>query len=248
MTLSEESFIDPNTIVGEIAKQSGDPGFEWDVYGYYLSLVQEALAELSMDTLFLELSKTYKLEDGCRELTLPEGAFNVRDVFGHNSEECIVDNSTNIWYKHNYRKGFSRDSWSNGADPFYRNRSSRPHSQLYFCGISNGVVHLSESCMKFKYVTVFYNGVLANLGEAPVVPIFFKKAIVNYGVVNCLVARIAQHSANEKVNGWQFAYAHHKKEMDGFYDGSWEKARIRVKKMDKKQRKDFREYFARLRY
>ena len=125
MNLSEESFITPNFIISEIAKKSGDPGFEWDSEGEYLTIVQEALTELSMDTFFLEVSKTFELKDGCLQLTLPSGFFNVRKVYGHSSQECVVEDSQNIYFKTNYRNGFSRNTGKNNRDPFFIQRKRK---------------------------------------------------------------------------------------------------------------------------
>jgi hypothetical protein len=250
MNLSKESFISPNFIVAEIAKKSGDPGFEYDSKGEYLTIVQEALTELSFDTYFLEVHKTFKLEENCHKLVLPSGFFNISKVYGHNSDECVVSNSENIWFKTNYRNGFSRNTGQNNEDPFHFNRHAiekDPH-HLYYCGIANGVIHLSKSCSKFNYVTVFANGLLADIGEAPVVPSFFRQAVIDYGVVNMLSIRIANAKENDMISKWQFVLNLHKERLDKEYDGSWAKAEYRVKNMDRKAREDYRVYFERLDY
>lgn len=250
MNLSEESFIAPNFIVAEIAKKSGDPGFEYDARGEYLTVVQEALTELSLDTFYLEVHKTYELEEGCLKLTLPSGFFNIKKIYGHNSEECVVNNSENIWFKTNYRNGMSKDTGHASEDPFYfqRHGIDKPARSLYYCGMANGVIHLSPSCSKFKYITVFANGLLADIGDAPVVPVFFRQAIVDYGVVNMITARVAGAKENDMVAKWQFAYNHHNARLEKPYDGSWDRAKYRVKNMDQKVREDYRVYFERLNY
>lgn len=250
MNLSEESFISPNFIVSEIAKKSGDSSFEFDTKGEYLTIVQEALTELSFDTYFLEVHKTFELEEGCSKLTLPSGFFNVKKIYGHNSEECIISNSENIWFKTNYRNGMSRNTGRGSEDPFFLNRggvNKDPH-HLYYCGMANGVIHLSPSCSKFNHITVFANGLVADIGDSPVVPSFFRQAVIDYGVVNIITARIAGAKENDMISKWQFTYNHHKERLDKEYDGSWAKAEYRVKNMDRKAREDYKVYFERLNY
>lgn len=249
MNLSEESFLSPNLIVSEIAKRSGDAGFDYEPEAYYLSLVQEALQELSFDTLFLEREKTYKLEDGCLKLTLPSGAFNVLDIIGHGGDECNRTNSTPIWYKRNYRNGQSRDNWGNRNDIFHKRRGlQNPPGDIYFCGIANGVVHLSPSCGIFPMVTVRFNGLLADVGDKPLVPSFFKMAVLDYCIVEALSIRIAETNDDKMVSKWQFILGRHEMRKEKPYTGSWENARYRVKRMDSKTQEDYKEYFARLDY
>lgn len=250
MNSSSLSFLSHNLIMSDIAKKSGDPGFEYDSEGYYMSLMQEALQELSFDTFFLEKEKIYDLEDGCLNFKLPSGFFNIRNIFGFNGETCSPKNSKPIYWKRDYKNKIARDSWGNQGDPYYKQRGNdNPPGYLYFCGISNGELFLSESCKVFEKVVVRANGLITDIGETPVIPMFFRQAVTDYCIVEALSTRIAGNThLTKEISFWQAIMNRHETRLNKPYDGSWDKAMHRVKIMDKKTRDDIKIYLGRLDY
>jgi hypothetical protein len=247
MNLSSNSFISHNLIVSEIAVKSGDKEFKHDSEGYYTSLVQEALQELSFDTFFLEKEKVYDITEGCLKLELPSGAFNVKQIFGYSGSDCNPDTRRNIYYKRNFKNNISRDNWDN-EDPFYKSRrNSNPPGNLYYCGITNGVIHLSSNCSLFQKVVVRFNGLIADIGDIPVIPIYFRQAVVDWAVSEAISVRIANNPHMTKEIGiWQAIMNRYENRLRMPYDGSWDKAMDRVKRMDSKAKEDFTEYIAKL--
>lgn len=245
--MNTASLVPLNIILSDIATKTGDREFRMDSEGYYKAIIQEAMQELSIDTLFSEQDKVYDLEDGCLKLDLPSGAFNVIEIFGFSGDECNTDRAQKIWWKRGYRNNIARDNWQNSREPFYKNRgSSNTPNNLFYCGISNGVVHLSSNCKNFEKIMIRYNGLMGDIGEEPIVPIFFRQAIVDYSVVQVLLTRIASNPTDKALSVWQFIYGTHETRLNRPYTGSWEKALHRSRTMDTKSRNDLKEYFSRL--
>ena len=246
MNSSELSFLSHNLIMADIANKSGDKEFKWDSTGFYMGLMQEALQELSFDTFFLQVEKVFEIEEGCLKLTLPSGFFNVKEVFGYSGADCSPEAKKNIWYKSGFKNRMSRDDWNND-DPFYKRRGNNPPGNLYYCGISNGVVHLSENCGSFSKVVVRANGLITDVGETPVIPMYFRQAVTDYCVVEALSTRIANNvQMTTEVSFWQAIMNRHNTRLTAQFTGSWDKAMERVKTMDTKSRRDLLEYFAKL--
>jgi len=255
--MNTSDFKSHNFIQSEVATKSGDRGFNHDSPGFYTSLIQEALEELSFDTFFLEVDKVYDLKElgGCLELKLPVGFFNVRKIFGANGNDCSYSSSRNIYWKNNYKKGIAKDNWNND-DPFipnrggnprgsnvsYPGRSGTPPSNLFYCGISNGMIYLSPNCSSFDKIVVRANGLITDHGDDPIIPIFFRQAVVDYCVVEALSTRIANNPGAVETATWSGIMNRHEVRLNKDYTGSWEKARTRAKRMDKKSKEDLREY------
>ena len=268
--MNSSSFISHSLIVSEIAKKSGDKEFRFDSEGYYMSLVQEALQELSFDTFFLESEKIFEIKD-CLKFDLPSGFFNIRQIYLFSGPECDPTTATKVWWKRNFKNGISSDNWGNSGDPFYKNRSgsnvpgnsgftgnsnftnnpdvagrSNPPGNLFFCGISNGVIELSKNCKVFEKLSIRANGLITDIGDVPIIPIFFRQAVVDYGIVEALSIRMAENPSDAAINVWQNILNRYNRRLTLQYEGSWEKARFRAKNIDSKIREDLHEYFAKL--
>tara|TARA_R110000782_G_scaffold226792_1_gene313582 strand:- start:259 stop:1008 length:750 start_codon:yes stop_codon:yes gene_type:complete len=249
MNSSELSFHSHNLILADVANKSGDKEFKYDSPGHYMGLIQEALQELSFDTFFLEKEKVFDITEGCLKLTLPSGFFNIKQIFGYSGEDCNPQGKVNIYWKNNYKNKMARDSWANTGDPFHKNRGSNPPGNLFFCGIYNGIVELSENCSSLSKVVVRASGLITDVGETPVIPMFFRQAVTDYCVTEALSTRIANNvHMNKEVPFWQAIMNRHEARLRKPFTGSWDRAQERVKIMDSKTREDLVEYFSRLDY
>lgn len=263
--MNSNDFVSHNAVLAEIANKSGDKGFKFASKGEVNISIQEALSELAMDSLYFKEDKVYTLERGCLTLELPRGAFNVRDIFGYYGDDCNPRGKKNIWWKENYKKGLSRNDWDNSNDPFFNNQGfdksgvpstfmknrnnggfTNPPSNLYYAGVSNGFIYLSPNCSRFQKVSVRFNSLGTSIGDAPIIPIFFKLAIVEYSVVQVLTNRIANNAVHPSKQDWYNLRAIYESKLYKPYDGSWDKALFRSKNMDKKQRQDLNEYLAKI--
>lgn len=242
--MNTASLVPINIIISDIAKKSGDADFTYESEGGYIALIQEAMQELSIDTLFFEVEQDFDVPD-CLMIKMPSGAFNVREIYGFNGSECKPQNAQKIWWKKKYKNNIASDNWKNQGNPYYKNRgSSNPPGNLFFCGISNGEIHLSENCKQFDKIQLRYNGLMGDIEDTPIIPIFFRKAIVDYCVVQAITTRIGANPNHEALSSWQFIYGVYDKSLNDRINGSWETARHRSRTMDKKSRNDLREYFS----
>ena len=246
MNHSSSSYISHKMILADATMKSGDKEFKYHPEGFYMSLIQEALQELSFDSFFLEREKIYPIA-GCTKFTLPEGAFNVREIYVYNGEDCNPAGKRNVYWKRNYHNKISKNSWNNDNDPFFLNSGQSTPSNVLFCGIRNGVIELSPNCQGFEKLVVRFNGLLCNIGDVPTIPMFFRQAVTDYVIVEALSARIAEMSADPKmIQGWQFILNRHEERIKEPYTGSWETALHRVKTMDRKSREDMNIYHQKL--
>lgn len=246
MNHSSESYISHNLIIADASMKSGDPEFKHNPRGFYVSLVQEALQELSFDTFFLVKSKTFDIEDGCLKFTMPEGLFNPRETYVHNGTDCNPIGRRNVYWKRNYFNKLSKNNGTNDGDPFMP-KGGGISVNTFYCGIRNGVIELSPNCKGFKKFTLVANGLLCNVGDTPTIPMFFRQAVTDYVVVEALSTRIANANDDpKKLQAWQIIMNRFEQKLKTPYTGSWETAQYRVKTMDKKSREDMNEYHSRL--
>ena len=246
MNHSSLSYISHKMISADASMKSGDKEFKYHPEGFYMSLIQEALQELSFDTFFLENEKVYDIGD-CLKFPMPEGAFNVREIYLYNGDQCNPSGKQNVYYKRNYHNRISMNNWKNDRDPFYPKSGREVPSNLYYCGIRNGVIELSPNCKSFQKLVVRFNGLLCNIGEVPTIPMFFRQAVTDFVIVEALSARIAEMSEDpKKIQAWQFILNRHERKMMEPYTGSWETAQHRAKTLDRKMREDINEYHAKL--
>lgn len=262
MNFSPHSFVSVNEILADVLKITNDAGFKVNSRGWYISQIRQALQELSFDTFFDERNEELLIPNDLR-VEMPKGAFNLKQIFLFNGTKCNVGNNTpNVWYKQNYWTGgngyLARDKWDNNGDPFYRTRSGNPQarnevrlgsdSQLYYFGIQNGLIMLSESCRKYEKIMIFYNGIGGEIDNTPVVPQFFRQAVKDYVSSYGLEASIAQEMDPTKMNKLTYLKNGVDARLHKEYDGSWAKAEQRAKHTDKKVRQDMKEYLARMNY
>lgn len=262
MNFSPHSFVSVNEILADVLKLTKDTDFRINSRGWYISQIRQALQELSFDTFFDERNEAIPIPHD-RRIPMPKGAFNLKQVFLFNGTKCNVgQNTPTVWYKQNYWSGgngyLARDKWDNNGDPFYPSRTGHPQarnevklgsdSQLYYFGIQNGIIMLSESCSKYENIMVFYNGIGGEIDSTPVIPQFFRQAVKDYVTLNALDAIIADSTEPAMMNKWTFLRSTVDNRMNKPYDGTWAKAEQRAKHTDKKIRQDYKEYMAKMNY
>ena len=97
--MNTADLVPLDIIVSDIANKSGDREFRLDSKGYYMAVIQEAMQELSIDTLYHECEKVFELENGCLKLEMPAGAFNLREVYAYSGTDCDPKHAQKIWWK-----------------------------------------------------------------------------------------------------------------------------------------------------
>lgn len=127
MNTSAENYVTANEILADVLKFVDDEKYRVNSPGFYISQIQQALQELSFDTFFDERTKSFDMPEN-RILPMPEGAFNLRQVYLFNGTVCDINTAQNVYWARNYfhrgGSGVKRDKGNrNERDPFYGPRS-----------------------------------------------------------------------------------------------------------------------------
>jgi len=277
MNFSKENFVTPDQILADVLKFVDDEDFRLNTRGFYVSQMQQALQELAYDTFFDERTQAFDVPADLK-LEMPEGAFNIRQMYLFNGTKCNIKTAQNVYWSRNYitdGKGFvKRDRGNlNRNDPFYapRERTRDKHlddaldgapfnnsrqitsggsnvSQLFFYGIQSGLIMLSPSCTKFEKILIVFNGTGGKIGDIPCIPQYLREAVKHFVIDVALLIAMAKR---EDVNRWIRLQQLNERKLKGTRreeEGSWYKAEYRVKSMDSKAQEDLKEYLSRLDY
>jgi len=247
-------------ILADVLKVVGDSNFRVSSKGWYTSQIQQALEELSFDTLFLTKSEIFDIPKNLRIKT-PKGAFNIKQIYAFNGDHCNFENRHNVYHKRDFINSESghtfvaRNTGRNNHDPFYRNRMNQGvhhhdlRQNLLFYGVQNGVIMLSPSCSNFQKILIEFSGVSCDIGEVPFVPSFARQGVKDWVSVQALPLKM------ESVIDEPAQYRHYagilsmkKQDLDDIYDGSWAKAKRRAGTLDDKFREDLKEYLTFMNY
>jgi hypothetical protein len=272
MDQSPHSYVTIDEILSDVLKSVNDASFKKNSKGWYTSQAQQALEELAFDTYFREENRAFNVPENLR-LELPSGAFNIREMYLFNGDECNINNSAVVYHKKNFINGTSgngyvaRDTYKNARDPFHTKRGNRLDripgiqngrsdrfstgsgltNEVYYFSVQNGLIMLSSSSKNYQKVMIVYNSVGTEIGEAPIIPSFLRQAVKDYVTVKSLESIMAMD--DEKFNKWNALYGIHKNNLgDGDFNGSWAQGKRRVKRINTKERNDIKEYMSKLNY
>jgi hypothetical protein len=249
MNFSPASFLTVNHVVADVQLELNDEGNKLFTPGYYISQVQQAMEELSLSSFFHDLWKDFDFPYRSLSLELPKGAFNLKAVFAFNGDCCSVDSMTQVHYKRGYAaksasSGYTarnKDSDNADYDPWYPRYGGA--DSVYFYSLQNGNVTFSSSCSAFEKVRLYYNGVLTNAGDVPVVPVQFRQAVKDYVIEKCyriLMGRDPRMYAPlyDRIHASLYAPI----------TGTWDQAIKRASSMDSSVVEDYREYMSKMNY
>lgn len=228
--------------------------------GFYTAMIQKGLQELGMDSFFDERRESFDFPLGNLTLKLPPGCFNVREVYLYNGDQCNIANSVKVWWKRNYYtqgNGYvANDKFNNFLDPFYTNhfgvsarlnknliRYNTTQSAKFFYGLQMGNIMFSSFCRGVgNKVMIHYNGIGADIGEVPFIPVFLQAALEDFVTVRALEIMVA------KDRNWRDVLAMYKTQMvspSNPFEGTWPTAITRVKTLNTAQRNDLFVYLGR---
>lgn len=263
MEYSPKDFLTTEQILSDVLMFVGDEDNKKLPYGWYQSQLQRCLEELSFDTFFHVKHVDVDVpENLCFEL--PEGTFNVQEVYAYNGSECNIQKASKMWYKRNfYNAGgdtyFAKNRGSANNDPFYSKTTYRNNgiggvtlfdaednsrSGLLFYNVENGVIMFSSSVRRYQRIHIKMSGVSCPLGDVPFIPPFFRSVCIDFVCEAATRALMAKDPAKLRAL-WQV----YDRNLDyNGVNGSWRKAIQRIAIMGKGQRDDMREYLSRWSY
>lgn len=256
------NYIKVDDVLFNIAGFSGDTGFKQIPKGFYVNLVSDAFIELNMETMMMDGHADFKVSDYPEHLSisLPSDCFNVRNIWIYDGDVCDIGRSHKVWHKRNFYsqgKGYlANRTGHNTNDPYYLNdnldnsmqRSTVDNKSLIrydnpstvnntlFYNIQNGVLMLSSSCRNAgTKIHIHYASTGCEVGEAPVIPIFYKRAIEDWGTEGALRFKIANDPANAKL--WMSLQQTYERRLDiSGFNGSWHNAVTKARTMSKDEK------------
>lgn len=256
------TYITSDDILAIAAPMVGDMEFKNIPRGFYYSLIQKAFEELNLDSYFQELRTDLDFPDNL-VLDLPEGCFNVKNIYVYDGDFCDIGRSRKVWWKRNYStngKGYiANDKGNNHGDPYYASHglnknvdktlirydnSMSVNSELFY-NIQMGKLMFSSSCKSAgRKVHIHYNGTGCAIGDAPIIPVYFRTAMEDYVIEAALRFRMANDSGD--IRKWQMLNSAYRQQLDkDGMDGSWFKAIMRVREMNSSQREELATYLGR---
>lgn len=263
--MDSNDFISTDEIIAEASEYINDSDFTHGVgKSFYELIVHRAIEKLALATFYQKVTKDIFNwnSDGNGLVAMPRNLFNVREMYIFNSscdnernsitepcECCTCQTCWTSFQEVHWKRTFNKFGSSGiktskitsfQRDPVYLRRVNVP-SNLYYFGIQNGVIALSDNCSGFKNLRIVANGFGTDNCELPIIPRALREVCVNM----CI------ERATYKM---KFAYPEYRTHwMDSQRDlygdntvqnpGSWLSATRYVVSLNSKQRNDMFEYF-----
>ena len=254
MVFSRENMITPNEILADVLMYFQDESYFLFTKGYYISQMQQALQEISLDTLFQTVTKDIAI-GGRLRIPIPEGCYNLREIYVYSGDGCNIENLHNVFWKRRYQtngdgNGYtSENNEQNSNDPFFPNFNSdifngtnNIDNDLYYFNVINGDIHLSQSCVDYDTLRVVFNGLMTKMGDVPSIPVLFREAVKQWTIVNCLQKLRAR--GDDKYKVWRDLYKEEYQVLTTPFEGTWDKAKMRAERLDIKKLRDMKEYLS----
>jgi hypothetical protein len=251
--MTSNDYVSIEHLLAEVTATINDTDYKKGFpKGWYISRIQDAMQELSFDTFWLKIQQDVEFPDSC-QIEMPKNTFNIREIYMYNGSLCNPQKTQMVYWKRLFNNtadgnGYTaqvKDDGSNGSDIYQPNQRVYTHNMQgyygpkYYYNVLNGLVMFSKECKGFPFVRIIYNGMGVENGELPVIPRFFERAVVDYVEEKFYNAMKARDPRTYRPL-WTDAY----QKLNDFANGSWNKARKRIKAMDSKEKASMEEYIS----
>lgn len=256
-------YIEPKEVIFMAKAMAGDKEGKLVPPGFYLRLVEDALRDLSIDSLFFEGHKDIVIPQNLT-MPLPEDCFNVREVYVFDGDTCSIQQSKKVWHKDNYytRSGngyIANDKGYNGNDPYYQNHIDSPHqdkslvrwneqngvNNVLFYNVVNRNIMVSPSCKAAgAKIHIVYASTGCAVIDAPIIPMIFKTAMEDYVTEGALRFRVANEPSMIKALSPLLSLYASRLDKEGM-NGSWPTALFRAKRMSDDEKRALGTYLGR---
>lgn len=247
-------FTSVNHILAEVTVTVNDEKFRNGLTkGWYVSRIQDALQELAFDTFFQKVTLDLDLPLDTLQLDFPENIFNIRELYVYNGDDCCSPTASQVvhWKRQfnnkngqgNFYTARIKDrAFGNGNDPFLPNNgfesSGYWYGSKYYANVAEGKIMFSSDCRGFTKVRIVANGAGCPIGDLPVVPKFFERAVNDY--VEEKFFNTMKNRDRSFAPRWSEAY----NKLNDLRIGSWKKAQMRVSSMDSFEKESLEEYLS----
>lgn len=251
--MNSNSFVSVEQLLSDILLYCSDTELrKGRNRGWYESQMQQALEELAFDTFFQIVTVDQTIPDNLPvRIPLDSGIFNVRELYLFNGEECDMESSARVHLKRHFNNktatnGFYTANVKDGdadSDEFYSSSVVLP-TGLYYGNVLNGILQLSPNAIAYDNVRIVANGMGCEIGDVPVVPRFFRQAVIDFVCMNFYKTRFADtHEKGDLVMMQQFEKQLYVGTGRPNNPGSWKQAERRIKSMDTWEKNEMSEYF-----
>lgn len=215
--------------------------------GFYRAQVKSGLDELGFDISFLPVTTDYEIPDNLI-VDIPKGCFNLRQIHVYSGTPDAVEYVENVyWKKGRHTRGAGTGMTAdvhhyNVTDPFIQ--VSIDEYSMYYFTVQNGRIYLSDACSVYDYVRLTFDGIPSmNLDDVRLVPREVRKALVLWVTEKCAGALKSRDPRYRAIQ------ADAATQLDEYgLSGAWHEAKMRLRRLDKKQMKDIIEYNSKLNY
>lgn len=255
------AYVAPGELIFFASAMAGDKENRIVPYGFLMALVQRAWEDLNMQSYFKDGHADFDMPQDL-SIPLPADCFDVKNIYVYSGDLCVIGQSHKVYWKRNYYtkgNGFlANDKGYNSRDPFFRSHIARPDNKalirhddprsvnrtLYY-NLQNGFLMLSSSCLLAgNKVHIHYGSTGCDVGDAPIIPVYFKTAIEDYVTEAALRFRMAQEPANYRM--WRDLQQSYERRLDKEgMNGSWFTAVKRASQLNKDQREALGTYLGR---
>lgn len=222
--------------------------------GWYISRIQDAMQELSIDTFWLKVTKEFVIPENC-QIKMPPNMFNIRQVYLYHGDICDPGKSQVVYFKRLFNNKYSgngytsrvKDDGSNAADIYQPNQRYMTrnwqgfYGPKYYYGFDEeeGLIMLSRECTGFDNIRIVFNAMGVPNGEVPIIPRFFERAVVDY-----VKLKFYDAMKSRDPRAYRPLWLDAKDDLENLTTGSWNKARKRIKSMDSAEKESMEEYIS----
>jgi hypothetical protein len=251
--MTSNDYVSIEHLLAEVTATVNDTDYKKGFpKGWYISRIQDAMQELSFDTFWLKVQQDVEFPENC-QIEMPKNVFNIREIYMYNGSLCNPQKTQMVYWKRLFNNtadgnGYTaqvKDDGSNGSDIYqpnqrvYTGNMQGFYGPKYYYNVINGLIMFSKECKGYEFVRIIYNGMGVENGDLPVIPRFFERAVVDYVEEKFYNAMKARDPRTYRPL-WTDAY----QKLNDFANGSWNKARKRIKSMDSKEKASMEEYIS----
>lgn len=248
--MQANDFVSMRHIMAEVTKTVNDEDFRSGFSpGWYTSRIQDALQELAFDTFFQILTRDFDFPSDSLTLEMPKDCFNIREIYLYNGDCCSPQTSVKVYWKRQYNNNGKGEGYTasvklngqgNSFDPFmpsFHNGGMQfSTSNLYYANVQNGMIMFGSNVgVSFNKVRLVYNGMGGEIGDEPIIPRFFERAVNDYVKMKFYDAMKSRDSRTFRV-----LWADAKQDLSE----SWYKAEKRIKTISTWEFDNLNEYIS----
>ena len=243
-------FVTGDQIIADVTSLIGDERMKLRSEGWMVGKLRDALRELAFDTFFHQCTYDGPVPSDL-SLKLPSGLVDIVDVFLYNGDVCEGATAVrNVYFKKGFTRTdsskFAKNAFDNNLDRIIESAGVGPDPVgLHYFGLQNNYMNLSDSALAYQNIRIAYKGLPGDhdLCSAECVPWELKAAVVDYIAVEACTVIFAHDKTRENR-----ALLDEMKSRKLGYGGSWERAKVLVRRVHSKQRNDWAMYMTKLGY